>query len=567
MSVHKNRTNSVGSVEKGSALVTTMIAVFVISGLIASLFSVVLSASRESTVRVEAATALEMADSGVERVLADLYECRIADHEGKILAGFSPGLQYGDDGAYTVQVSSYREDGRAVPDSLFDIYEVTSYSLVVPPGQTEETGFFRGVQVVVELPYTDDLSTLKPIPGGVVAQGGADMGGNSVINGSDHTRSTMDSEGVHLKTDAQLDMTYQSSSAGYVSEFWVKHGDEEYKIFDDSKSGEDIGAMSQQVFPKDSTLNFYIRTFAPDDTYNHYAFGDDPSAVYYPPDGGDPIPYCRIEQLDDITYRLFFEDLEGSIADWDYGDPGDLESDTADQVIDVVIVPSGESTVPGQSTTGFVPGPGIPAIAYPGDYADFGLSDTSSHLVYTDENGTVHTGVDAYTQASVPLDNYAQLFMGSVEESYTTSNLNNDDLGGSGDYQVTHVTAGSSGKVQISGQKDGSGILVVDGDLHVSGQFHYDGLVIVKGDVRITGSDNTTRLVGALMATGEVEMKGNGKLYYSSDAVNKALEDAGLTLDDLKALLLPPNIGAPVRRLWRELDDAEVRLFQGDVGN
>ena len=356
MSTQKNRMKNR---EKGSALVTVMIAVFVISGLVASLFSVVLSASVESAVRVEAAAALEMADSGVERMVADLYERRIASHETKTLAGFYPGPQYDDSSAYTVQVSSYTHDGldgTVVPDSLFDIYEVTSYSLVVPPGQSEETGFFRGVQVVVELPYTDDMSDLNPIPAGVVAEGGADLGGNSLIDGSDHTRSTMDEEGVHLKTDAQLDMTYQSSSAGYASEFWVQHGDEEYKIFDDSKSGEDLGAMTQQVFPKDATLNFYIKTYAPGDTYNHYAFGDDPSAVYYPPGGGDPIRYCRIEQLDDITYRLFFEDLEGSIADWDYGDPGDLVSDTADQVIDVVIVPSGVATVPGQPTEGFVPG-------------------------------------------------------------------------------------------------------------------------------------------------------------------------------------------------------------------
>ena len=69
---------------------------------------------------------------------------------------------------------------------------------------------------------------------------------------------------------------------------------------------------------------------------------------------------------------------------------------------------------------------------------------------------------------------------------------------------------------------------MVDGDLEISGQFEHEGLVIVKGDVVVTGGGQGTHIWGSLWV--------EGFLNYSSVIVSNRLLSMGpetvcLTLD------------------------------------
>jgi hypothetical protein len=82
------------------------------------------------------------------------------------------------------------------------------------------------------------------------------------------------------------------------------------------------------------------------------------------------------------------------------------------------------------------------------------------------------------------------------------------------------------GDLMFDGISTGAGILLVTGNLEIAGTFRYDGLVIVLGD--IINSSGTASIYGAIAqgpAGTRVELQGNSRLYYSSEAVELA-EDA-----------------------------------------
>ncbi len=552
--------------ERGAVLIISMFAIFIMAGLATSLFAVVQYGQNGNRRDAEWSDALERAESGLERGVSALYEANVVP-DTDYLAGLEPTSSSGPwiihddaDGAnpYKVTLRSYKRDGLTVKPGVFDVYEVSS--VCSPVGRD---GFIRGAQTTVELPISSE-SQPGAIPGALYIDGGheVNLAGSYMIDGADHVASVMVDDGVILKTDAKLENTYQASSAGYVSSFWVEEDGVATKVFDDSDAGGTIGSVSEQVYQAGDKLNFFIETTNTGDgtVYRHYAFGTGPDAMYYPEDPDEePKPYCRVEQIDDVTYRLFFEDLPGEDADWDYGEEGDLTSSTADQVVDVVILPEGTTTTGGGNTPGMSRNIGIPAIGYDGLYGGLGVSvDEDNITTITEDDGNV-SGSAAYAQAQIPLAEYAEKFKENSDQVITTlgSGGNMADIGTMGsDYKVTYLD-GDSGT--LAGNREGAGILIVNGDLHISGKFQFEGLVVVLGDVMVTGGGNNgMSVLGAVMANGNVHVTGNADILYSSEAIAAALAAAGMTLEDLEQLLEPSKVMPPVYRVWRELNYVEA---------
>jgi hypothetical protein len=89
-----------------------------------------------------------------------------------------------------------------------------------------------------------------------------------------------------------------------------------------------------------------------------------------------------------------------------------------------------------------------------------------------------------------------------------------------------HVRRG--GDLQLSGNVQGTGVLLVTGKLQVTNTFRWDGLVIVLGDVQMDG--NVT-INGALIqgpASNQTQFANNVKIRYSSEALSLALPGIGL---------------------------------------
>jgi hypothetical protein len=85
------------------------------------------------------------------------------------------------------------------------------------------------------------------------------------------------------------------------------------------------------------------------------------------------------------------------------------------------------------------------------------------------------------------------------------------------------------GNLDASGPWQGAGILMVDGNLSMTGGSTFKGIVVVTGDVKLAGGGpaDDARIVGAIIYQGSLinasSSGGNGRIFYSSEAVNNAL--------------------------------------------
>jgi hypothetical protein len=70
---------------------------------------------------------------------------------------------------------------------------------------------------------------------------------------------------------------------------------------------------------------------------------------------------------------------------------------------------------------------------------------------------------------------------------------------------------------------------MVDGNLSMTGGSTFKGIVVVTGDVKLAGGGpaDDARIVGAIIYQGSLinasSSGGNGRIFYSSEAVNNAL--------------------------------------------
>lgn len=80
------------------------------------------------------------------------------------------------------------------------------------------------------------------------------------------------------------------------------------------------------------------------------------------------------------------------------------------------------------------------------------------------------------------------------------------------------------GNLHISGNCQGGGILIVDGDFVLSGSFTWYGVVLVMGSVTFTGGGAGIHIYGSCLTQGGINQQtvgGNADIFYSTAALNR----------------------------------------------
>jgi hypothetical protein len=82
----------------------------------------------------------------------------------------------------------------------------------------------------------------------------------------------------------------------------------------------------------------------------------------------------------------------------------------------------------------------------------------------------------------------------------------------------TSVTEYIPGSVKLTSAANGSGILIVDGDLEINGGLNWYGLVLVRGKVSFTGgAGQSVNLYGSILAGEDVLAVNNNILTVDGD--------------------------------------------------
>jgi hypothetical protein len=85
---------------------------------------------------------------------------------------------------------------------------------------------------------------------------------------------------------------------------------------------------------------------------------------------------------------------------------------------------------------------------------------------------------------------------------------------------VAHCT----GDLHLTGDNQGGGLLIVDGDLDCTGQFTWYGLVLVLGSIRFSGGGAGIHIYGSVLTQGDLVSQtvgGNADILYSSIALGR----------------------------------------------
>lgn len=86
--------------------------------------------------------------------------------------------------------------------------------------------------------------------------------------------------------------------------------------------------------------------------------------------------------------------------------------------------------------------------------------------------------------------------------------------------QVTAFGAGQDIQIKNTGNVDGCGVMIVNGNLDVQGTITFRGLIIVKGTLSVSGN---ALVYGSVWTEGvNMSVGGNGQIYYSSQAMQLA---------------------------------------------
>jgi len=108
--------------------------------------------------------------------------------------------------------------------------------------------------------------------------------------------------------------------------------------------------------------------------------------------------------------------------------------------------------------------------------------------------------------------------------SGTGTHAGHTAFGGPGNYGIFYADL-SQGRLHFSGQAEGYGILVLEGngEIKITGQFEWEGVIVCAGDAHITatGGGNSVHVLGGVMiANGTADMRGGADLYYSSRVID-----------------------------------------------
>ncbi|MBN2713406.1 MAG: hypothetical protein JXR97_13380 [Planctomycetes bacterium] len=187
---------------------------------------------------------------------------------------------------------------------------------------------------------------------------------------------------------------------------------------------------------------------------------------------------------------------------------------------------------------------------YPDEFDNINIS--SDENVYTEIDGAALDGLDACTFTQIDLDALAKDIIDNAPNLVTYDTYgsagNPKYLGSKDDFQVTYVKSGGT----LAGHVEGGGILIIDGDLHISGQMTFYGIVIVLGEVDITGGGNwDTHVYGSTLAKTMGKMTGNADVWWSSEAVDKAISAVVNNNNNAISLKAVPLV-------WRTLGKADL---------
>ncbi len=194
-----------------------------------------------------------------------------------------------------------------------------------------------------------------------------------------------------------------------------------------------------------------------------------------------------------------------------------------------------------------------PAVGYDGSYSSLGLTTQEEDQISTyDDTGASVEGEDAFVSTKIDLRELAAAFVGGPASDPLqpdTSRVDNTaivdgQIGDINNFEVTYI-AGDAGTQ--AGQIVGGGVLIVDGDIHISGKLSWYGLVIILGDMTMSGGGNGIHVFGSMMVESESVVSGQADIWWSQEAINKVMTDCN------------PSVELDVVPLvWRVFDKADV---------
>ena len=117
---------------------------------------------------------------------------------------------------------------------------------------------------------------------------------------------------------------------------------------------------------------------------------------------------------------------------------------------------------------------------------------------------------------------YTTQLTGSCDCGCTSDGNNHCVCGTTSTPKLTWIDPGDSNKVTIknTGNIQGAGIMVVDGDLEIQGDVEFKGLILVSGTLKVSGS---SLIYGTVWAQGvQLTVSGSNQVYYSTQALSVA---------------------------------------------
>lgn len=159
--------------------------------------------------------------------------------------------------------------------------------------------------------------------------------------------------------------------------------------------------------------------------------------------------------------------------------------------------------------------------------SDGGLASNQMANV-TGVGGSPSVGVIGALSQSV--SEIANAFLNHPTQPHTTlaggQNFSGNETWGTADEpRITYI----NGSAQISGTREGYGVLIVDGPLDIAGTFTFHGLVIARGDIQVQVA-GTAGIYGSLLigestvldGAYDLDVRGNATIRFDSCALSPA---------------------------------------------
>jgi len=145
--------------------------------------------------------------------------------------------------------------------------------------------------------------------------------------------------------------------------------------------------------------------------------------------------------------------------------------------------------------------------------------ETTGELILT---GNAYT-INGTTNEGATID-FSGLFGESKEDIELRANNHYDDELVSPVDGITWVDVSPESELGVAGELQGSGILIISGDVHFSGSFVFSGIVYIAGKLRMSG---TPVINGSIFAESETDIDttiaGHVTIGYDPIAINNAL--------------------------------------------